>query len=120
MDIRDYNDCIINLSCFSTTIEKGSVKMLKDNTKVYGLVRSVSKSGMSRKISFHVIKELNDGSLTIMDITGYVACILNKKIIVDTHGRRCIKIYGAGMDMVFHTIDNLSKELKIDLKYENL
>jgi hypothetical protein len=24
------------------------------------------------------------------------------------------------MDMIFHTIDNLSKELKIDLKYESL
>lgn len=94
--------------------------MLKNKQKVYGLVRSISNSGMSRKISFHAIEQLNDGTSCIKDLTSYVACILNKKITTDKYGRKVINIQGCGMDMVFHTIDNLSKELKIDLKYESL
>jgi hypothetical protein len=101
-------------------MRKGSVKMLKEGQKVYGLVRSVSNSGMSRKISFHTIEQLNDGTTYIKDLTNYVACVLNKKITNDKYGRRVINIQGCGMDMIFHTIDNLSKELKIDLKYESL
>jgi hypothetical protein len=75
------------------------------NLTVYTILRSVSASGMTRRISFKVA----DGS-NIYDITYLVAQVLGEKV-VDAHGHNAIRVNGAGMDMGFHMVYSLSSVL---------
>lgn len=79
-------------------------KLLPVGSAVYGSVVHVARSGMSRTIRFYVVE-----SGAIREITGYVASAL---------GERCrarpdfgLRVGGCGMDMVFHTVMNLSYAL---------
>jgi hypothetical protein len=76
-----------------------------DNLTVYTILRSVSSSGMSRKISFKMTD--ND---SIYDITYLVAKVLDIKMI-DFNGYNAIRVSGAGMDMGFHMVYSLSSVL---------
>lgn len=75
---------------------------VKPGDTVYTVLRSVSKSGMSREISLHTIK---DGDITW--IAGMVARALDYRVGT----RDGIKVSGCGMDMGFHLVYNLSRAL---------
>lgn len=81
----------------------------QDST-IYTIVRSVSASGMSRTMSFKVVK---DGELC--DITYYVAGLLNYSLN-DYHGHNTIRVNGCGMDMAFHVVSSVATVLFNDYK----
>lgn len=79
-------------------------KLLPVGSSVYGSVVHVARSGMSRTIRFYVSE-----AGAIHDITGQVATALGSSTTErPTYG---LRVGGCGMDMVFHTIMNLSYAL---------
>jgi uncharacterized protein YjaZ len=79
------------------------LKVTKKNTTIYTLLRNVSSSGMSRRISCFIV---NDGQ--VEDITFYVARVLESKRNKRDGG---ITVSGCGMDMGFDLVYRLSSEL---------
>lgn len=79
---------------------------LKEGQTVYTILRSVSSSGMSRHISLIAVD--SDGALN--DITYYAAAALNESLY-EKNGHRSIRQNGAGMDMGFNLVYNLSSVL---------
>lgn len=77
------------------------LKGLSKGTPIHGIVRTVSASGMSRKISLKVVI---DG--TLLDITYSAGDILGDKI-KNYHGFNVLSVQGVGMDMVFHLVYSL-------------
>ena len=69
------------------------------------VLRHVTASGMSRDISL-VIAQGEE----IIDITYYAAHAMGDKV-KESKGHRVIKVNGAGMDMGFHLVYNLSSVL---------
>ncbi len=80
---------------------------IKEARKVYGIVRKVSKSGMSRNIDLYVIR-----GNEMVYLTGYAAKILGWKLAKD----QGMIVSGCGMDMVFHTVSSLCGACGIDYK----
>lgn len=76
-------------------------KWLKPGSTVYTILRHVSNSGMSRRIS--CIIPMKDGSL--LDISGYVGDVIGARRN-DKDGS--LVVGGCGMDMGFHVIYSLS------------
>ena len=76
-------------------------KILKPKSTVYTVLRSVSKSGMSREISAFAIQkgELRNLDCLVADAIGHV---------VGTHG---IKMHGSGMDIGFALVHSLGAAL---------
>ena len=72
----------------------------KKPVKIYALVNSVSRSGMSRRIEFFVAI---DGD--IMRIGYDIARIVNHHYNVDKGG---LSVGGCGMDMIFSVLSNLN------------
>ncbi len=77
----------------------------QDRPTVYTVLRHVSQSGMSRDISLKIV---HDGRLR--DIT-YTAAEAMGETPKDRRGQRVIRVHGAGMDMGFSLVYNLSHEL---------
>ncbi len=75
--------------------------------KVYCILRHVSKSMMTRRISLIVIKDNKP-----YDITWAAAKVLGMKMHRDDHA---IVIQGGGMDMGFHLVYTLSRCLFDDV-----
>lgn len=82
-------------------------KYAPKGSKVYTVVRHVSRSGMSRSISLHVVSMTNDGP-EIVDVTGWAALVLGWPLDRRNWG---LKIGGCGMDMAFHTVYSLAQKL---------
>ncbi len=86
-------------------------KVLKPGDRVFGIVRTVSRSGMSRTIDFYAFGErIEHGKSSGCDriyLSGYVATALDYRR--DNSG--ALKVQGCGMDMIFHTVYNLSRTL---------
>jgi hypothetical protein len=78
---------------------------VSEGATVYTVLRSVSSSGMSRKISLKVAK---DGK--ILDLTYYASIVLDWPL-VEVNGSRALRVGGCGMDMGFHTVYTLSRVL---------
>ena len=78
---------------------------VSEGDTVYTVLRSVSSSGMSRKISLKVAK---DGK--ILDLTYYASILLDWPL-VEVNGSRALRVGGCGMDMGFHTVYTLSRVL---------
>ena len=78
---------------------------LSEGDTVYTVLRSVSSSGMSRKISLKVAKEGK-----ILDLTYYASIVLDWPL-VEVNGSRALRVGGCGMDMGFHTVYELSSTL---------
>jgi len=78
-----------------------------DGDIVYTILRHRSSSGMSRDISL-LITDKDTGR--IVDITYYAAAAMGDRLI-ESKGHRAIRVNGAGMDMGFHLIYNLSSVL---------
>tara|TARA_R100000655_G_scaffold42461_1_gene78428 strand:+ start:20 stop:469 length:450 start_codon:yes stop_codon:yes gene_type:complete len=74
---------------------------------IYGDVKSVSSSGMSRKIAFYIAKDNK-----IINITYLVSMILDEKEpTTNKYNNWVINVRGVGMDMVFHCIYSLGNAL---------
>tara|TARA_R100001460_G_scaffold74118_3_gene115148 strand:- start:277 stop:792 length:516 start_codon:yes stop_codon:yes gene_type:complete len=75
---------------------------------VYGLVRRVSANGMNRQISLFAVNDRKE----IVNITYNAHMILEgKEPPTNSFYEHVIKVNGTGMDMVFHTVYNLSSTL---------
>jgi hypothetical protein len=74
---------------------------------IYGIVRKVSASGMSRNIDLYIIKDNAP-----VYLTGYAAAILGWKMAKD----RGMIVNGCGMDMVFHAGESLVRACGFDYK----
>jgi len=77
--------------------------LLEKGDTVYCVLRSVSKSGMSRRIDFYVIKENRP-----IWITGNMAALMDR----DSKGcGKGMRVDGCGMDMGFASVYNLASTL---------
>lgn len=93
------------------------LEYLSKGSTVYAMTRKVSSSGMSRHISFFVIRDgYNQAHSTdfsardfrITDISWHVANVLDYATDADTNA---LKVSGAGMDMQFHVVYSLATKL---------
>lgn len=73
------------------------------DSKIYAIVRGVSKSGMSRRLSFFMIE---DGDLR--NITHVIAQCLGKTL---NEQEWSFRVSGCGMDMIAHTLDCFASKL---------
>lgn len=100
----------ITISAKELDREYGKEKLLehylKEGQTVYTILRSVSANGMSRHISLVAVD--SDGGLN--DITYYAAAALGESLY-EKNGHRSIRQNGAGMDMGFNLVYNLSSVL---------
>lgn len=68
---------------------------------IYGIVRDVARSGMSRTIDFYVSGlDVYTDKPTLHYLTGYFATVLGWK----RTPQGALKVSGCGMDMIFHTV----------------
>ena len=83
-----------------------AMEMLKKycpiGTEVHCVIRSVARSGLSRRMSFFVL----DGQ-RIQHIGGWVATVFKIKLGRDLD----VRVDGGGMDMGFHMVSQLSRVL---------
>lgn len=92
-------------------------KILRPGDTVYGIVRSVSRSGMSRRIDFYAFRprqKYRDGTYKIdrrdaepVYLSGYMGHALG----LSRGNGDGLMIGGCGMDMVFSTVYNLGRTL---------
>ena len=82
-------------------------------TRVTAIVTHVSKSGMSRRIRFFVPAQRQDGTLHIAELT-HAFAIVNGYTIKDDGNGYGLNVHGAGMDMRFHVIYNVSLSVYSD------
>lgn len=82
--------------------------MIKDGMTIYKILRDVSKSGITRRISFFIIKD-NEPLLIDYEIT---QILKDYKI----HKEGGVIVKGCGMDMGFHVVNSLEIALGIKLK----
>jgi hypothetical protein len=80
---------------------KDLLKMVKPGQTVYTVLRSCSKSGMSRRISLHIVDKKDQQDIT------YLASVVMKDRMKDG----AIVIGGCGMDMGFSLVYNLGHYL---------
>jgi hypothetical protein len=85
------------------------IEALPRTTTIYSIVRSVSSSGMSRKIDFYVIKDEK-----LVWITPAIRDILDYK---QDEKSGALKVNGTGMDMCFHIVNSLGYKLHNDGYY---
>lgn len=84
------------------------VKALLENVDtVYGIVRHVSASGMSRDIDLYIIKDNQP-----VYLTGYASTILGYPMSKN----RGMVTKGCGMDMIFHCVSSLAYAIDRDYK----
>ena len=75
-------------------------KFFAEGGKIYAIIRSVSKSGMSRYISFIGFKS---GDSYPYFLTHHMSNVMNIKCYT-VHGMDALKISGVGADMAFMTV----------------
>ena len=95
---------IMRLEARQTLLES-----IKPGDTVYTVLRSVSRSGMSRSIDCYVIGEDRQP----WRITGLVRRVLD--MLTNKDG--ALKVSGCGMDMGYHVVNNLSIALFCPDKY---
>lgn len=79
---------------------------IKEGDTIYCILRSVSKSGMNRKISV-IYKD--------RDISYHVSKVIDYKC-VEKFGHQALNVSGCGMDMGFSVVYNLSYALFAKIK----
>lgn len=82
-------------------------KLLESVETVYGIIRHVSASGMSRDIDLYVIKDNQ-----MIYLTGYASTVLDYPMSKN----RGMKVCGCGMDMVFHCVSSIADAIGRDYK----
>lgn len=85
------------------------IGLLSDTDTIYTVLRSVSKSGLSRVISFHVVNDNKE----IVNINYYIKTLLGYKFNKSRDG---LIIKGGGMDMGYHVVHTLKHVLGAGLK----
>jgi len=105
---KDYN----NLSEWDKKHIKNTYNSIIKGAIIADVV-SVSKNGLSRRIKFYYIKNNK-----IVRATNAISFLLNKgyDYIVNDEG---LKVSGAGMDMIFHTLYNCIEYKKRDNLSQN-
>lgn len=86
-------------------INEASANMLAsaiNEGRIVATVKSVSQSGMSRKIKFAAI--VNN---MLRPITHHICGLYGNKMTEDD----CIRVRGCGMNMIFHTLDYVAARL---------
>lgn len=83
--------------------------LLPAGSTVYTILRDVSRSGMSRKISTVAIKTDDRGEIYTLNLTHLVAKALGWR--VKTGFNDALIVSGCGMDMGFHLVSSLSYAL---------
>ncbi len=83
---------------------------IKPGDTVYTIVRSVSRSGMSRNISLVLFRRDEDGREYTMHPNYHAARVLGETLVND-QGSDALRVHGAGMDMAWHTVYCLSHAL---------
>ena len=103
MEIEEgFNDKTLTEHIKETNWKEPEIKPI-----IYGDVKSVSSSGMSRKIAFYIAKDNK-----IINITYLVSMILDEKEpTTNKYNNWVINVRGVGMDMVFHCIYSLGNAL---------
>ena len=91
------------------TAKNKLIGLLSDTDTIYTVLRSVSKSGLSRSISFYVV----DNNKEIVNINYYIKTLLGYKFNKTRDG---LIVKGGGMDMGFHVVHTLLRELNAGLK----
>jgi hypothetical protein len=81
--------------------------MLKPGDRVYTVLRHVSASGMSRRISLVVATTDHDGKPAVTSIDWLAARLLSYR----QHDRGGLVVGGCGMDMGFHLVYALGSAL---------
>lgn len=95
--------------------KKHLAEVLKSGATVYTVLRSVSASGMFRRIDLYYIDnsprmlELNNGAPRLQYLSGWAAVLLG--IPRAPMGKRGLGVKGCGMDMGFHLVDSLRAAL---------
>jgi len=95
--------------------EKMLLRFCPKGTTVYGIVRSVSRSGMSRCIDFYAIDPTDARPVFL---TGYISTFLRMPWN-NRASKAGLRVNGCGMDMVFHVVSNLSMALYCPEKYDH-
>lgn len=80
------------------------------NRKVYCIVRKVSRSGMSRVLTFFVFGCVGDADRhpVAICLDSRIANVLGMSLVDDG-----IRVHGGGMDMGFHLLDSLKHKLSL-------
>ena len=92
----------------------------KGGATVYTVLRSVSRSGMFRRIDLYTIddssrmREINGGKPRLRYLSGYAAVVMGIP-----RNDKGLGVNGCGMDMGFHLVDNLRAALYGYDKTEN-
>jgi hypothetical protein len=89
-------------------------RVLSPGDTVYGIVRTVSRSGLSRTIDFYAIQQNQP-----IYLSGYMSTLLG----ISRNKEGALKVSGCGMDMIFATVSDLSRTLfehGYALKHEGL
>lgn len=82
--------------------------IISDNNIIYCIIRSVSKSGMSRRISLFT---LQNGYMQY--VTHQVAELLDYKL----DKKEGIRVDGCGMDMCSYVVDLINRKLGTKFKH---
>ena len=78
-------------------------KICKPGTRVYTIVRHVSRSGMSRLIDVYTIRQNRP-----IYLSGHVAFALG---MARDHKTGALRVRGCGMDMGYHVVNSMSYRL---------
>jgi hypothetical protein len=120
------NDWVFNGVTLAEHIEKENLYEHIETNKptIYAIIRRVSPNGMNRQISFFAIstksywKQLGGTvreyikDTRLVDITYNFSLVLDEKEpFTNSNYYHVIKVSGAGMDMVFHSVYTLSSIL---------
>lgn len=85
-------------------------EILAPGSHVYATVRTVSRSGMSRRIDLYAIRpgepRYRDGQPWLARLSGFAARVLD--LPCNDNG---VRVDGCGMDMRWHLVDCLSRTL---------
>lgn len=92
-------------------------KLIKRGDTVYTIVRNVSRSGMSHDISVIIIKKGHDGKMRTRNVSGLVGDLVGYR--QSRHDVNALQVGGAGMDMGFSVVYNLSCAMFCPVKYDH-
>jgi hypothetical protein len=90
-------------------MKQNAISLLSKTDRIYCILRSVTKSGTCRSISFHVV----DNNKNILNINYYISVIVGYKF---NKARDGLVVKGCNMDMGFHVVHTLLRELGISEK----
>lgn len=104
-EINDMQDALQNAKFNDKIYALNIVESLDKGDTIYGIVKSVSASGMSRRIKFYTIKDNRP-----VFLSWSIGQILGYKVKEDG----TIRVNGVGMDMIFKVVFDLGSVVHND------